>query len=275
MTHALRPLGDFLRASRGRVRPEDVGLPPGGERRVKGLRREEVASLAGVSVDYYVRLEQGRERHPSTQVVNALARLFRLDRDERIHLARLADLMPDVDIGPPAHEAAPELVTLLAAWDDTPAILFNEAYDPLAQNGLGRALFSVFQNENLALSVFLDPAGREFYLDWATVACDMARALRRSAVRWPRSPRLSVVLSTLLQNSADFRCLWRDTRVSGMRRTTKDLQHPSVGALHLTVQTFESRAAPGHELMVYHAQPGSVSDERLRILGTVAASRAA
>ena len=133
-----RPLGDFLHSRRARVRPQDAGVPAGPRRRVPGLRREEVALLAGVSVDYYIRLEQGRERHPSPQVLNALATGLRLDDDARSHLFRLAGLTPRPT--PPTPERAdPELLQLLDGWPDNPALVLGRAYDVLASNRLGPA----------------------------------------------------------------------------------------------------------------------------------------
>lgn len=267
-------LGEFLRACRGRVRPETVGLPAGRGRRVQGLRREEVAALSGVSVDYYVRLEQGRERHPSVQVVNGLANLFRLDRNGRMHLAQLADLMPAIDFGAPTEQTTGELAALVEAWPHTPAVVFNEAYDPLTENHLGRALFSVFGGKNLALSVFLDPGAREFYLDWPSVAQDTAGALRHSLGRWPDSARLAEVVRVLHANSAEFSKLWADVQVIGKTRTEKLVQHPDVGRLELIMQSFEVLAAPGHEMVVYQTPPGSASSDRLSILGSISMRRA-
>jgi transcriptional regulator with XRE-family HTH domain len=265
-------LGDFLRASRARVSPESAGLPGGRGRRVDGLRREEVAALAGVSVDYYVRLEQGRERRPSPQVIAALARVLGFDRDERLHLARLAGAMPPVAFGDARREVSPALRALIDAWPHSPAIVFDVAYDPLAHNPLGAALFAPFGSANLTLSVFLDPAAREFYTDWADTARSTAGSLRHAQARMPGDARVAEVIDILTASSAEFRALWADPFVVGKTVTTKRLRHPGVGPLVLTMQSFEVREAPEQELIVYQAEPGSPSDDALRLLGSMVAS---
>jgi transcriptional regulator with XRE-family HTH domain len=264
-------LGAFLRASRDRTSPEQTGLPTGGSRRVSGLRREEVAALAGISQDYYVRLEQGRDERPSVQVIDALARVFGFDRDARQHAYRLAGLMPSIDLPPTNHAAAPELQALLDLWPDTPAIVFDHAYDMLAQNRLGRALFSPFDpSTNLVVSVFLDPAARSFYADWDSAARNSAGALRLASGRVPGDHRIAEVVAMLTRLSPEFSTLWSDPRVSGKTSELKQLHHPLVGPLDLTMQTFDVRSAPAQQLIVYHPAPESVTAERLRLLGSLA-----
>ncbi|SDD96805.1 helix-turn-helix transcriptional regulator [Auraticoccus monumenti] len=268
-------LGAFLRACRSRTDPARHGFPSTGQRRVQGMRREEVAALAGVSVDYYTRLEQSRETRPSVQVVDALARVFQLDRDARQHAYRLAGLMPVLDLPTSGDAPAPELQQLMDAWPHTPAVLFNRAYDVIAQNRIGEALFAPFDpGTNLLLSIFLDPAARSFYDDWPVAARNAAGALRLALGESPRDPRPNEVRDVLQRHSAEFRRLWADPEVRGKSMELKRLHHPLVDELDLTMQTFEVRSAPGQELIVYHPVPGSRTDDGLRLLGTLAAGTA-
>ncbi|WP_432507531.1 helix-turn-helix domain-containing protein [Kineococcus arenarius] len=171
-------LGAFLKARRGHVQPADVGLPAHTSRRVSGLRREEVAMLAGVSVDYYARLEQGRERNPSPSVLNAIANALCLDHDQRGHLFRLADLAPTA-LAPVAAAAPQALKDLLQAWPHTPAVIINRQLDVLAHNALAGALYSQFTRiDNVARMTFLDPAGAHFYSHWNRAAESCVASLR-------------------------------------------------------------------------------------------------
>lgn len=155
-------------------------------------------------------------------------------------------------------------------------MLFNRAYDLIAHNRLGEALFAPFDPEtNLLLSIFLDPAARSFYDDWPAAARNAAGALRLAVGRSPRDPRLPQVVDTLQQHSLEFGRLWADPQVRGKSMDVKRLHHPLVGELDLTMQTFEVRSAPGQELIVYHPVPGSRTDDGLRLLGTLAAGTAA
>jgi transcriptional regulator with XRE-family HTH domain len=268
-------LGDFLKARRAAVLPRDVGLPVSAGRRVAGLRREEVAALAGVSVDYYTRLEQGRERHPSPQVVEALARVLRMSDDQRLHAYRLAGLLPVSPLPASAEVADPALVALLAAWPGNPAIVFGRAYDVLARNALAEALFShVDGRGNFVASVFLDPAARVFYRDWAAVARSSAGALKLAAGAAPEDPRVRAVVGMLREQSEEFRRLWASGDVTGKTTESKQLRHGEVGELDLMMHTFDVRSAPGQQLVVYHAPAGSPSADGLALLGSLAASRA-
>lgn len=264
-------LGAFLRGSRDRADPAQHGFASTGHRRVAGMRREEVAAAAGVSVDYYTRLEQGRETRPSLQVVDALARVYGFARDAHHHLYRLAGLMPTIDMNSVTEAASPQLQQLLDAWPDTPAVVFGHAYDLLARNHLGAALFELFDPEpNLILSIFLDPGARRFYDDWEAAARNGAGALRLAAGESPGDERIEEVLVALDRHSAEFRRLWADPMVSGKDLDFKRLNHPAVGELELTMQSFGVRSAPGQQLIVYHPASGSRSDDGLRILATVA-----
>ena len=267
-------LGDFLRAGRARVTPDQAGLPTvvRDNRRVPGLRREEVAMLAGVSMDYYTRLEQGRERRPSPQVLETLAAVLRLDDDARTYLYRLAEATP-VARESPADGVSDDLAELMAAWPDNPAIVFDRAYDVLASNPIADALFCGWRHSrNLLRIVFLDPDARTFYRDWPEVAAGAVAGFRLGYGHDPGNPRVREVLSEMLAASPDFAALWAEHRVRGKSLQRKHFLHPEVGPVELTMQAFEVRASPGRELVVYHAAPGSATAEALALLGSLAAS---
>ncbi|WP_037570612.1 helix-turn-helix transcriptional regulator [Phaeacidiphilus oryzae] len=268
-------LGEFLRARRARLRPEDVGMTGYGVRRVSGLRREEVAVLAGVNADYYTRLEQGRERRPSAQVLDALGRALRLDADARAHLHRLAGTAPEP--APPLYTAervSPELRQLMDGYAGTPAFVMNRTLDLLAANALAEALYSAFTPaDNLARMTFLDPAGRRFYQDWDRAAQSAVANLREAAGFDPDHPRLRELVTALSEGSSHFARLWRAHDVRGKTRDAKHLVHPDVGPLTLTYQSFDVREAPGQQLVIYHAEPATPSAEALKLLGSLHASR--
>lgn len=269
-------LGDFLRARRARVTPTDVGLPVGGRRQVDGLRREEVALLAGLSVDYYVRLEQGRERHPSAQVLDALSAALHLDDDGRLHLFRLAGLAPRPRTDLPPERVDPHLLQLLDLWPHTPALVLGRAYDVLARNALGDALFGGFRHgTNLLHAVFVDPDARTFYADWDRAAANTVAGFRLLHGAAPDDPRVGAVLGELLAGSPEFVRLWADHDARGKRVEVKRFVHPEVGELELRMQAFDVRSAPGQQLVVYQAEPGSSSADGLTLLGTLAATRGA
>ena len=266
-------LGAYLSARRAQVGPADVNLPSVGHRRVPGLRREEVAMLAGVSVDYYVRLEQGRDRAPSAQVVDALVMALRLDEDGRQHLYRLAALSPRPRMAAVATRVDPSLLQLMAAWPDNPAIVYNLAYDVLASNEIADALFHAWSHShNLMHVVFTDPAARTFYRDWHDVARNSVAGFRLGYGQAPEDPRVRQVLTELLAQSREFAELWASHDARGKGLEHKRFNHRDVGPLTLTMQTFDVRSSPGQELVVYHAEPGSASGEALRLLGSLAAS---
>ncbi|QVI30326.1 helix-turn-helix domain-containing protein [Mycolicibacterium neoaurum] len=266
-------LGDFLRSRRASLGPADVGLVSVGQRRVPGLRREEVAQLAGVSIDYYIRLEQGRERSPSVQVVDALATALRLDDDAREHLFRLAGQALPAP-GPHVPDRVdPALLQLMAAWPDNPALVYNRAYDVLAANPIAEALFGDFgAHGNLMTLVFNEPRAREFYADWPRIAANSVAGFRRNHGEQPNDPRVVAVLTELLATSADFAQLWARHDVRGKTQDTKVFRHPEVGMVTLGLQTFAVRSAPGQELVVYQAAPGSPSADAVKMLGSLAAS---
>ncbi|MFF4346546.1 helix-turn-helix transcriptional regulator [Streptomyces sp. NPDC001530] len=266
-------LGGFLRARRARLRPEDMGIPPSGRRRVPGLRREEVATLAGVSTDYYMRLEQGRERHPSRQILEAVARALQLDDEAVAHLYRVADpTTRRTRRAPRVERVAPHLRRLLDTWSDTPAFVLGPALDILARNRLASALYAGFtHSDNLLRMTFLDPAARHFHRDWDRAAESTVATLRRAAGIDPEDPRLSQLVGELSVKSADFRVLWARHDVRGKTREAKLFHHAQVGDLELHYESFTVNSAPTQQLVVYQAEPGSTSADALALLGSLSA----
>ncbi|MFB7379429.1 helix-turn-helix domain-containing protein [Kitasatospora purpeofusca] len=260
-------LGEYLRARREHLAPDLVGIPRVGHRRVPGLRREEVAVLAGVSTDYYTRLEQGRERSPSPQLLNAVARALRLDEHAAAHLLRLAAPR----LAPRPRRRAPErpspaLQQLLDSLD-TPAVVVGPAFDVLALNGLAATLYTAFDPvDNLVRMTFLDPAARTFHRDWDRAAHDAVAALRAAAGRDPEDRRLIEVVGELSLRSPEFGRLWARHEVHGKTGGSKLLHHPRIGDLDLHYETLTVNSAPGQQLVVYQARPGSPSAEGLLLL---------
>ena len=269
-------IGQFLRARRERVRPEDVGLPDFGRRRVPGLRREELATLAGVSADYYVRLEQGRERHPSEQVIDALARALQLDDDATAHLHELARPAPRRRRAARRTERVrPELLRLMEAWTHTPAMVTGRHLDVLAANSLATALHGGFsRGTNLVRSLFLDPAARERYPDWDEVTKDTVAALRASVGPDLDDSHLTDLVGELSLKSERFRTLWARHDVREKTYGTKRFVHPQVGELTIHYETFAVAGSSGQVLSVYHAEPGSPTEQALALLSSLAADEA-
>ncbi|KOV78881.1 helix-turn-helix transcriptional regulator [Nocardia sp. NRRL S-836] len=263
-------LGEFLKAHRARVDPKDAGLPSHTPRKVTGLRREEVAVLAGVSADYYARLEQGRETNPSAQVLDALSRALRLDADARAHLHRLAGVVAEE--GHETNVVSPELRQLMSGMHDMPAFVMNSLLDILAMNALAEALYEPFTPaDNAARMTFLDPAATSFYPRWHWVAQSTVAHLRQTAD--PRSRRLERMVAELSRNPV-FEELWEQHEVRGKTQDAKEFVHPAVGRLQLAYHSFDVREAPGQSLVVYQAEPGPNADA-LRLLATSRATRAA
>ncbi|MEU5465784.1 helix-turn-helix transcriptional regulator [Streptomyces althioticus] len=265
--------GDFLRARRARLRPEDVGVASTGRRRVPGLRREEVAMLAGVSTDYYTRLEQGRERHPSRQILEAVARVLRLDDEAMAHLHRVAGPAPRrVRRAQRTERVAPPLRRLLDTWNDTPAFVLGPALDILARNRLAHALFADFTHaDNLLRMAFLDRAAAHFYRDWERAAESTVATLRQAAGIDPDNERLCLLVGELSMKSPDFRVLWARHDVRGKTHDAKLLHHTQVGDLDLHYETFTVNSAPAQQLVVYQAEPGTPSADALALLGSLSA----
>jgi transcriptional regulator with XRE-family HTH domain len=267
-------LGEFLRARRELARPEQVGLRDDlGRRRVPGLRREEVAMLAGVSADYYVRLEQGRDKHPSEQVIEALARVLGLDDDAVAHMRELA--RPATRRRRAARRServSPGLVRLLDSWPHTPALILGRYLDVLANNLIAGTLNPCsVKGQNQVRVVFLDPSARTTYPDWETVARDTVASLRATAGADLDDPRLTDLVGELSLKSEDFRRLWARHDVLVRTNGTKRFVHPMVGELTLGYETFAVNGAEGQLLVAYHAEPGSASERALQLLGSIAA----
>jgi transcriptional regulator with XRE-family HTH domain len=264
-------LGDFLRAKREAISPDDVGLLHFGHRRTPGLRREEVAMLAGVSTDYYMRLEQGRERHPSEQVVSALARVLYLDSDSTAYMHELAHPGPRQrrTAGRVEH-VSPGLLRLMHNWAGTPALVLSARMDVLARNTLGAALYDgLDHNDNLIRLTFLNPKAREFFQDWDTVAVNKAAHLRAAAGTGLDDPYLPELVDELSYGSAEFRRLWAHQDVRSKTRSSHCFRHDQVGDLILAYESFSVNGAPGQQLIVYQAEPGSASERALALLGGV------
>jgi transcriptional regulator with XRE-family HTH domain len=268
-------LGDFLRAGRTRLEPSDVGLPAGnGTRRVKGLRREEVAVLAGLSADYYARLEQGRETSPSPQVVDALGKALRLNADARAHLFRLAGVNPGTKVGGLRDRVHPDLLRLLDAFPTAAAYVLGPAFDILATNAIADALLSPFSGErNMPRILFTHPRARAVFPDWQLITSATVYALRLNAARFSDVPEIDELVGELQDASVEFRALWDDQNVRGLTRAYKVFVHPEVGRVELTYESFDVRAAPGQELLVGSAKPGSLSEKALTYLASIAAPR--
>ena len=266
------PLGDFLRARREALKPQDVGLPEYGRRRVPGLRREEVALLAGVSSDYYIRLEQGRENSPSPQVLEAVAQALKLDAESADHLNRLC-LTPSQrphDRG--EAEASTQLLQLMDGWEHTPAFVLGPALDILAGNSLATALHSGFETfDNLARNVFVDPAGREFYQEWDRAAHSCVAELRAAYGHDPESARIAEVVEELSAESEEFAGIWRLHDVKSKSQEGKHLKHPDVGDLHIAFAAFTVNGAPHQQLVVYQAEPAGPTAAAFETLRATAA----
>ncbi|POX50544.1 transcriptional regulator [Streptomyces sp. Ru71] len=266
-------IGDFLRSRRARIRPEEVGLPAHGRRRVPGLRREEVAQLAGVSVDYYIRLEQGRGTSVSDAVLDAVARVLRLDETERDYLRSVARPRAKRTAARPAAPRVRRGVQLLLdGMERSPAFVLNQRMEVLAWNALGDALngFSRMAPEERCVprQVFLDPAGRELFPEWHAVAAQTVAHLRLSAGLHADDPALCALVGELSLKSEDFRRLWADHEVRECAYGVKTLRHPVAGLLTLPYETLSVPADPEQTIVVYTPEPGSETAERLALLGS-------
>jgi transcriptional regulator with XRE-family HTH domain len=255
-------LGDYLRARREQVRPEDVGLGSGPRRRVPGLRREELAMLAGISVDYYLRLEQGRDKHPSPQVVDALARALRLDIKATQHLHLLAGLHATRSLDP---GTAPEDLDQLIHQIPLPVIVANRYQDVLAANAIACALSPGFApGENFLRWRLLAPAARDFFADWDEATEVAVSGLRESAAGDLGDPRLRALIDELSAASERFRELWARADV-GYRTGILHMRHPEAGDLYLRRTRF-SVPDSDTQVFVYYPEPGSDSAKALEAL---------
>jgi transcriptional regulator with XRE-family HTH domain len=274
---------EFLTSRRARITPDQAGLPAyGGHRRVAGLRREEVALLAGVSVDYYTRLERGNAAGASDSVLEALSRALQLDEAEHAHLFDLVHAASGSGAAraprrPPRQQVRPSIQRILDSMGTTPAYVRNARLDILSANLLGRALYapvltSVEQPANHARFLFLDPGAREFYIEWERQAQDTVALLRTEAGRNPHDKALSGLIGELSTRSEIFRTWWAAHNVRFHRTGIKRLHHPVVGDLSLTYEALDLAADAGLRISAYTAEPGTASEDGLNLLASWAAT---
>ncbi|GAB2998305.1 helix-turn-helix transcriptional regulator [Amycolatopsis acidiphila] len=267
-------LGEFLRARRELVRPQDAGISAGGGlRRVPGLRREEVATLAGISADYYLRLEQGRDRNPSVQVLEALATVLRLDADATAYLLALAGPGSQSRRRAPNRERVPPSIRqLIDGWTSNPAYVQNKFSEVLAVNSLAAALSPNYSpGVNALRAVFLDPREKELRRDWDTLTEEGVATLRANVGPDVDDPRLVELVGELSVRSERFRQLWARHDVRPRTSRVSRLSHPQVGDLDLAADKLTINGTDGLILVVFHAEPGSRSAELLEILGSLTA----
>jgi transcriptional regulator with XRE-family HTH domain len=272
---------DFLTSRRAKITPEQAGLAAyGGNRRVPGLRREEVALLAGVSVDYYTRLERGNARGVSDSVLEALARALHLDEAERAHLFHLvhaARTTTRTRRRATRQQVRPSVQRTLDAMSTAPAYVRNGRLDILATNRLAEALFApIFADParpaNHARFLYLNPRAIEFYDDWDRLAHDTVAVLRAEAGNNPYDRTLTDLIGELSTRSEIFRQLWAAHNVRHHRTGVKRIHHPTVGDLTLTFEAMELTADPGLTLITYTAEPGSASQDALNLLASWSAT---
>jgi transcriptional regulator with XRE-family HTH domain len=259
--------GDFLRTRRAKVSPADVGLRGGSRRRVSGLRREELAQLAGISVEYYQRLEQGRATRPSDEVLDAIADILSLSEVEQAHLHRLAaprrphrDARATPD---PVPAIRPELARLLALMDKVPALAIDDLFNVLAMNEPARALFPDVaalpeDRRNLARFLFQTPAGRDFYVEWDEVAAVTVAQLRWTAGRFPHDAAVEAFIAEL-SNDPEFRRLWDCGDVEVRTHGAKTIRHPSRGVLRMDYENFELPGGQRQRVVAFSTEAGSPS----------------
>ena len=266
-----------MKSRRARISPDEAGLPAyGAKRRVPGLRREEVALLAGISVEYYTRLERGNARGVSASVLEGIARALQLDEAERAHLfdlVRAANVSRTPARRPTQQRVRPSIQRLLDSMT-IPAFVQNGRLDVLYANELGRALFPHMasatgeDSTNAARFIFLDPRATDFYKDWETVANDVVWLLRTEAGRDPFDRALTDLVGELSTRSEDFRVRWATHNVKFHRTGIKRFHHPTVGALELAFEGLELPGDPGQTMFAYTAEPNSASEEALKLLAS-------
>jgi transcriptional regulator with XRE-family HTH domain len=269
-------LADFLRSRRARLRPEDVGVVSHGPRRVPGLRREELAQLAGVSPIYYTRLEQGQSSNASDSVIEAIARALALDDDERAYLHELARPRPAKRRRQRPDAARPGVVQLITAMRDVPAIVLGRHSEVLAWNDLGHLLFAGHHDRtspgrpadrpNLTRMLFLDPHSRELYRRWDEEASRAVASLRVAAGRFSDDPAMTALVGELIVKSPEFAACWAKHPVQVCGAGTKYLHHPVVGDLELDYEALHLPEDDGHRLLTYTPVAGSSSEAALRLL---------
>jgi transcriptional regulator with XRE-family HTH domain len=270
-------LGDFLRARRARLRPADVGLPPGaGTRRTSGLRREEVAALAGLSIDYYIRLEQGKESNPSGPILDGLVRALRLNEDEHAHLYALANhaagrtarAFPRV-----SRVVRPGVRQLLETVRPCPAYVLTRTSDVLAANPEGLALFAGLadwpdEERNTVRYTFLHPAAREVFTDWEHAAQTTAAHIRSLEASYPDDQDVRTLIGELLEASPEFARVWERHDVRQRRGEAKPFRHPQVGEFTLTYEVLY--LTDGQRMTVYQAEPGTRDHDAMTLLSMIA-----
>jgi len=275
-------ISDFLRTRRARITPDQAGIIGGGRRRVVGLRREELAMLAGMSSDYYAKMERGHLAGVSEDVLDALARALQLDDAETEHLLDLARADTPVPVRrrapkPTDDAVRPSLQRFLDTITGTPTVVQNRRSDVVATNSLGRALLSPLLDDpvnqaNNARFTFLNPAARNFYVDWEQGATSLVASMRSHAGKHPHDRDLTDLIGELVTRSDDFRRRWAAHDVRFHRSGTKRLHHPAVGDLEFTFEAMQLPDSPGWTMYGYTTVPGSPTDERVRLLGSLAAT---
>ena len=274
-------LRDFLRARRARLRPEDVGLSSTDlisgatrSRRVPGLRREEIAQLAGVSVDYYARLEQGRARHVSEAILVAIAETLRLNETERGYFFALATTPPKVSqhAATPIPRVRPAIHRMLDEFN-SPALVLGRGLQILAMNRLARTfLFDIekvpAKDRNLAKWIFLDADARTRYVDWDATASDIAAVLRAEAGARPNDRFVSDLVGELAVKSQEFRCMWAEHKVSACLSGNMRIRHPEVGTIEVEYEAMQVHGEQEQKLVLYAAPEGSSSAEALNLLAS-------
>jgi transcriptional regulator with XRE-family HTH domain len=265
-------LAEFLRTRRERLHPADLGLPAGRRRRTPGLRREEVAVLAAISADYYTRLEQSRGPRPSRQVLSGLAKALRLSDDERAHLFRLAGQLPAAPVGPRS-DVSPGMLQMLRRLDGIPAMVLDAKFEVLAWNDLAAALIADFsalapEDRNLARHVFLKDHTRLGVVENERYTRDIVAELRSASARYPGDSEVTELVTELVAGSAEFADLWADHEIGVQRTMCTTIDYPRIGSITLCCEML-SIPDRDQRLILYTAEPGSSSDEALRLLKVI------
>jgi len=268
-------LGEYLRAQRGRVRPEQVGLPAGNNRRVSGLRRSEGALLAGISSDYYLRLEQGRDRRPSRQILEALAQVFGLDPTGTAYLLSLTEQPALRSRKRPRREAVPESIAFLLSSINLPAFVEGRYFDVLAANPLAAAISPrLSTGQNRLRDVFLDPEEQALYPDWDGTTARLVAGFRRSVGTDTHDARFIDLVGELSLASDRFRTLWAQHDVQARQNWPLTIDHPLVGGLVFHREKLViGDTAHSLVLAIYHPRPGSDSADKLALLASYSAAK--
>ncbi|WP_320774012.1 helix-turn-helix transcriptional regulator [Streptomyces sp. CRN 30] len=271
MSDAPNPLGEYVRARRELVTPEQAGIPAAGTRRVPGLRREEVAMLAGISADYYLRLEQGRDRNPSAQVLEALARVLRLDDDATAHLLRLGAAASGRRTRRPRAHTVPAGIAQLVATLHLPAVLEDRRFDIVAANPLATALSPrLAEGSNRLRDLFLDPEERAFHPDWEDVTAGAVAVFREAAGIDTDDPRTVELVAELTHASPRFRHLWARHDVRACEGGPLRLTHPQLGEVRLNREKLDVGGTDGLTLLVLHPDPGTTDADKMALLASAA-----